>query len=474
MINEELQDSREDVVEGLQQYTDLYDFAPVGYFNLKRDGTICRANLTGASMLGVDRSKLMNSRFGFFVSEETRPAFNELLQKVFESKIKKSCEVSLLKEGNELLYVHIDATAGIDGQECKMTMVDITERKRAELEIVMLAHSLRSVNECVSITDMEDKIMFVNESFLKTYGYDENELVEKRMSIVLSLNNPMELVAEILPATLRGGWIGELWNKRKDGSEFQIHLSTNTVRNKDGKTLGLIGVAKDITELKKDEEEIKESKRQLEQLYSHLTDVRENERAGISREIHDELGQSLTALKMDLNWTKENVANKMLFDKKLNGMINIVTETIRKVQKISSDLRPGMLDDLGLIPAIEWYCQEFEERTGLQCHLVLKEIPLLNSKNILTLFRILQEGLTNIIRHANAKSVEVKLYYSPGKIFLEINDDGIGISKEKINSKDSIGLIGMKERLRQFNGTLEIFSSKNNGTSLLISIPIVN
>jgi PAS domain S-box-containing protein len=256
MINEELQDSREDVVEGLQQYTDLYDFAPVGYFNLKRDGMICRANLTGSSMLGIDRSKLMNSRFGLFVSEETRPAFNELLQKVFESKIKTSCEVSLLKEGNELLYVHIDATADIDGQECKTTIVDITERKRAEEEVIMLAHSLRNINECVSITDMEDKILFVNESFLKTYGYDENELVEKRMSIVLSLNNPMELVAEILTATLCGGWKGELWNKRKDGSEFLIYLSTTIINDKDGKHLGLIGVATDITERKRAEKEI--------------------------------------------------------------------------------------------------------------------------------------------------------------------------------------------------------------------------
>jgi PAS domain S-box-containing protein len=255
MINEELQDSREDVLEGLQKYTDLYDFAPVGYFNLKRDGTICRANLTGASMLSVDRSKLMNSRFGLFVTEETRPAFNELLRNVFESKIKTSCEVSLLKEGNELLYVHLDATADIDGQECKMTMVDITGRKRAEEEIVMLAHSLRSINECVSITDMEDKFIFFNQSFLGTYGYSEDELIGKHVSIVRSKNNHPEIDEQIFSGTLSGGWRGRLWNKRKNGSEFPIYLSTKVFNDKDGKPLGRIGVATDITDLKRAEEE---------------------------------------------------------------------------------------------------------------------------------------------------------------------------------------------------------------------------
>ncbi|MCK9211237.1 MAG: PAS domain S-box protein [Ignavibacteriaceae bacterium] len=137
--------------------------------------------------------------------------------------------------------------------------LDISERKRAEEEIVMLAHSLRSVNECVSITDMEDKILFVNESFLKTYGYSENELIGKNMTIARSPNNPPELTKEILPATILGGWTGELWNKRKDGSEFPIYLSTTVINDKDGKPLGLIGVAQDITERKRAEKALRES-----------------------------------------------------------------------------------------------------------------------------------------------------------------------------------------------------------------------
>ena len=164
----------------------------------------------------------------------------------------------------------------------------------------------------------------------------------------------------------------------------------------------------------------------------------------------------------------------MLVTKKFNSMIDIVSETIKKVQRISAALRPGMLDDLGLIPAVQWYGQEFEERTGLKCNFDLKELPVHNSQINLTLFRIFQEGLTNIIRHADAKSVDVKLYSSLGNIILKITDDGIGTEQEKIDSKESLGLLGMKERIKHFNGSLEIISSENKGTSLIVSIPIIN
>jgi len=135
MQNEELQQARAEVNALLNQYTDLYDFAPVGYFTLERDGAIRQVNLTGARLLGVERSQLVNRRFGLFVSDDSRPTFNAFLKKVFESQAKETFEVILLKEGNELLYVHIEATASENGQACRVGVVDITERKRAEEEI---------------------------------------------------------------------------------------------------------------------------------------------------------------------------------------------------------------------------------------------------------------------------------------------------------------------------------------------------
>jgi PAS domain S-box-containing protein len=273
MINEELRDSREDVVEGFQQYTDLYDFAPVGYFNLKRDGTICRANLTGASMLGVDRSKLMNSRFGLFVSEGTRPAFNELLRKVFESKIKTSCELSLLKEGNELLYVNIDATADIDGQECKMTMVDITERLHTEETIKESEERFRSLFENSTIglyrTTPQGDILLANPTMIRMLGFDNiDELAQRNLE--QKGYEPDYPRSEFKSKIEKSGGIIGLVSKwtKKDGTTLDVLESAHAIRDSNGKTLYYDGTVEDITErlrareaLQRSESDLKEAQR---------------------------------------------------------------------------------------------------------------------------------------------------------------------------------------------------------------------
>ena len=211
---------------------------------------------------------------------------------------------------------------------------------------------------------------------------------------------------------------------------------------------------------------------QLEQLYRHLDDIREEERLNISREIHDELGQALTALKIDLGRTRDKAGKDPEIYGNFNAMLRQLSEMIKNVQRISSELRLGILDDLGLAPAIEWYCDEFEKRTGVTCITDLDEIQGLNSKKSLAVFRILQEALTNVARHANSKNVEIILNYSGDSITLVVHDDGIGITKEKSESFNSLGMRGMQERVRQFNGRFEISGEKNKGTKLRVVIPV--
>ena len=150
----------------------------------------------------------------------------------------------------------------------------------------------------------------------------------------------------------------------------------------------------------------------------------------------------------------------------------MVSNTLENVQRLSYELRPDMIDDLGLTPAIEWYVQEFKKRSAVQVNLELEEIALQNEKIDLTLFRLCQEGMTNVLRHANAKSINIKLYTQLKNVYLEIKDDGIGFDPKIINSSKSLGLIGMRERIEQWNGFLKIISSKKNGTTLIFSIPI--
>ena len=312
-------------------------------------------------------------------------------------------------------------------------------------------------NACISLFRASSIDQLIGMPVIKFVHPDFTAIVSMRMNEIGEFQNILPLVKEKLLLL--------------DGTAIDAEVKAIPITFNQRPSVQII--IHDITERKQAEKEIKESKKQLEKLYKHLNNSRENERAEIAREIHDELGQSLTALKMDLYWVLENAPDNLLINKKLKGMIDIVSTTIKKVQVISSGLRPGMLDDLGLIAALEWYTQEFQERTHIKCSLELEEIPQINSKINLILFRIFQEGMTNIIRHANAKNVAVKLYSSFSNIFMKISDDGTGIKKEKINSKDSLGFIGMKERLKQFDGTLEIISSAGSGTSLLISIPMV-
>jgi signal transduction histidine kinase len=222
---------------------------------------------------------------------------------------------------------------------------------------------------------------------------------------------------------------------------------------------------------KKAEEEIINMKKALELLNHHLDEIREEERAAISREIHDNLGQSLTALKIDLNHLREKVPENSDENIKLGKMSDLVTEIIKDVQRIAAELRPPILDDLGLASAMEWYIHEFQERTGIQCDINLAEVQFPVEKKNLTIYRILQEGLTNVSRHSMAKMVSVRLDHSDNIITLRIADNGVGLENSKISSFSSLGFIGIRERLKAYNGTLEIISSPGQGTILNISIP---
>lgn len=229
-----------------------------------------------------------------------------------------------------------------------------------------------------------------------------------------------------------------------------------------------------ITAQRQTEDELLRSREELRNLSRHLQAAREEERTIIAREIHDELGQSLTALKMDVSWLGGKLpAGCDHLKEKTGGMLKYIDETIKMVQRISAELRPGILDDLGLMAAIEWQAQEIQNRTGIDCTVSSSvDCGILDRCRSTALFRIIQEALTNICRHAEATLVRVTLEKKDNKLVASVTDNGKGISEARILDPDSLGLIGMRERARLFGGEVNISPLAEGGTSVRITIPL--
>jgi signal transduction histidine kinase len=202
--------------------------------------------------------------------------------------------------------------------------------------------------------------------------------------------------------------------------------------------------------------------------------IREEERATVAREIHDDLGQSLTALKMDITWMKQNPG--MVEEKrstKFDVMLDLTNSIIQTVKRIATELRPGILDDLGLVPAIEWQAEEFRKRSGIQCNLQISVGEVIIEEDIsIAVFRIFQESLTNIARHSGATKIEVAIKKKDDLLQMEVTDNGVGISEEQIISSRSLGLIGMNERVSVLKGKLTISRAAEGGTTVGVYIPL--
>jgi signal transduction histidine kinase len=230
----------------------------------------------------------------------------------------------------------------------------------------------------------------------------------------------------------------------------------------------------EVTERKRAEENIKRSREKLRNLSAHLESVREDERMRIAREIHDELGQLLTALQTDLSYLIIKLPNgNELLIKRTKKMSKLVEKSIQTVQRISSDLRPPILDELGIVPAIEWHAEEFQTRMGIRCKVCFNTEDIVMDKDRSTvIYRIFQEALTNVARHANATMVNTSVKKRDGKLTLKIRDNGKGISEEELSSMKSFGIIGIRERACFVGGEAKIEGIKGKGTTITVKIPL--
>ena len=254
-----------------------------------------------------------------------------------------------------------------------------------------------------------------------------------------------------------------------DGTIRFLTARAKAISDNSGKPVRLIGLIWDVTDQKLLQMNLEQSRL----LTQHIEEVREEERVAISRELHDDLGQALTAVKIDLATIKQNVTD-MATVLKINKTSALVSDTIKTVQRLTSQLRPQIIDDLGLGTAIEWYTKEFEQRNRIKIYLDLDSNIVIAPDVSLVLFRIMQEGLTNIARYSGATTAKISLEKRKENVEFSISDNGIGIAEDKIFSKKSFGIISMKERAASLGGQLKIFREDDRFTVIKLVFPLKN
>ena len=336
---------------------------------------------------------------------------------------------------------------------------------------------VESLNEWVWEVDVNGILTYSNPTVEGLLGYTVKEVLGSYIAELWLEEDKTQKNYKWLKKTLSSGqgWKGYQGKfKHKNGSTVIMESTAIAIFDSENRLAGYRGIGRDITQRRRAEDELRESREQLRNLTAHVESVREEERTLVAREIHDELGQVLTALKMDLSWLskKLSVEQETLLEK-TKSMITLVDATIQTVKRISTELRPGLLDDLGLAAAIEWQAEEFQSRTGIRCTISIDPEDMgFDKERSTAMFRIFQETLTNVARHAQASKVRVLLREKHGVIELKVQDNGKGIAKRKPSDPNSYGIIGMRERAQFLGGKVEIRSVRGKGTTVLVTIPI--
>lgn len=358
-----------------------------------------------------------------------------------------------------------------------ITARDVTAGVQAEQQALFHTSLLDHLRSAVIALDIEGRIIYWNNFAWKLYQWTPGEVLGKRIvEVTMPPPNRSRYEEELRAVQTTGYFEGEFPMQRRDGTTFPALLTIATVPDRRGMLIGYVGVAIDITERKEAEEHLKASREQLRQLAARNQSVREAERARIARDIHDELGQQLTALKIELFQLAKDLGGKPSARESVPGIksaIGMVDSAIESVRRIAAELRPSALDDLGLPAAIEWQLQQLQSRTRIRCAIHrTDEDWTLEPERSTGVFRIFQEILTNVARHAHATAVQVGIKREGGCLLLDVQDNGRGITPKQITAPGSLGLLGMRERALRLGGELSVRGVRGKGTWVSLRVPL--
>jgi PAS domain S-box-containing protein len=352
---------------------------------------------------------------------------------------------------------------------------DITERKRFEDTLRKFSRAIEQSPVSIIITDTKASIEYVNPRFEMVTGYRKEEVIGRNPNVLKSSETPSSVWTDLWQTITNGGeWRGEFRNRKKNGDVLWESAIITSLSDEHGVITNYVAVQEDITTRKRTEDELHLSRNQLRALAARVTSAREEESKQLAREIHDEFGQALTAIKLDVSW----LASKLRTEEeavrgKVQATLALIDSTIACLRNIASRLRPKMLDELGLVPAIEWQVEQFQKRTGLKCEMVCStDVSRIGPEQATAVFRIVQEALTNIARHARATRADVSIYEECGDLIVEIRDNGVGIAPERVHDIKSLGLLGMRERALAVGGNVTVVGASGKGTIVGLQLPI--
>jgi PAS domain S-box-containing protein len=388
-----------------------------------------------------------------------------------------------LRADGEEFPIEASISQHSDGERRLFTVIlrDITERVRAESLLERSESRLRgildSAMDAIITVDENQHVVMFNAAAETMFGCPQAEALGAPLTWFIPERfrgahaEHVRAFGEGTIVSRRMGTLRVVTGLRRNGIEFPIDASISQVSERDAKFYTVI--LRDVSARVLAEEALRRSKEELHELASAAHRAREQEKSRIARELHDELGQALTALQMDVAWCRDKMApDKDGMAMRIARMEALLETTVAATRRISSDLRPLMLDDLGLQPALEWLVESFTERTSVSCELAVGNADLeLPDLQATAVFRTVQESLTNVAKHASASRVDVAIEHLDSELTVSVRDDGVGFLPEDSRKPNSYGLLGLRERAALLGGEARVTSAPGRGTHVEVRFP---
>ncbi|MDX6611238.1 MAG: hypothetical protein QOD75_424 [Blastocatellia bacterium] len=472
------------------RYRDLFENAKDATYVHDLEGRFASVNRAAEKLTGYSRAELLGKAFRHFVPFEQVQRIRDYScrqlrdkgETAYESEVMTKDGRRVAVEFNSHLIFENDVPVGVQG-----TARDITERKRAEEQLKQSERQLAEAQHVARVGswnwDFKGETVNWSDELYRIFGVGAqsfNPIYQELVDEFIHVDD-RALIKDIVARSLKSQQPFSCYYRihRPDGEERVIHCRGNVVIDEEGNPIRMFGTGQDVTELRRVEEELRTTTEQLRALSARLQSAREEEGRRIARELHDELGAALTALR----WGLDEIGNIVLttapnrddqtLRRKTSSMATLVDDTLNTVRRISSELRPSLLDDLGLLVALEWQAGQFQARSGIRCQYdcALANVELTDDQST-AIFRAFQEALTNILRHAHASRVNIKIECEGGDFVLTVSDNGRGISAREISEQQSLGILGMRERALLVGGDIDIRGATGKGTVVKVRVPI--